>query len=192
MFFQVNKKSLCNNFVARFLVWRMTRCVQFIGEFLNVYHIHMIFHNKNNNKSYQLKLRPPNLMEGGSFLNARKLLFYNAVFRSFFNAPGVISQRARAVTSHLNFVCAAAPFILQRTMVLIFCSPRFSVSWFLGLLVSGFLGFLVSGSLGFSVSWFLGFCFFFGFWSLGFSVSRFVGFCVSWFLGFLVSGSLGF
>ena len=36
--------------------------------------------------------------EEGSFLNARKLLFYNAVFRSFFNPPGVISQRARAVS----------------------------------------------------------------------------------------------
>ena len=89
-------------------------------------------------------------MEGGPFLNARKWSFYNAVlFRSFFNAPGVISQRARAVTSCLNLVRAAAAFILQRAMVLTFCSPGFWVSWFLGLLVSWFLGFLVSGSLGF-------------------------------------------
>ena len=113
------------------------------------------------------------IMEGGSFLNARKWSFYNAVLRSFFNAPGVISQRARAFTLCLNFVCAAAAFILQRAIVLTFCSPGSWVSWFLGLLVSGFLGFLVSRSLGFSVSGFL-------------------GFCVSWFLGFLVSGSLGF
>ena len=97
-------------------------------------------------------------MEGGSFLNARKWSFYNAVlFRSFFNAPGVISQRARAVTSCLNLVRAAAAFILQRAMVLTFCSPGFWVSWFLGLLVSGFLGFWASWFLGFLVSGSLGF-----------------------------------
>ena len=118
-------------------------------------------------------------MEGGSFINARKWSFYNAVFRSFFNAPEVISQRARAVASRLHFVRAAAPFILQRAMVLTFCSPGFWVSWFLGLLVSGFLGFSVSGSLGF----------FFLF--LGLLVYRFLGFSVSWLLCLLVSGFLG-
>ena len=45
----------------------------------------------------------------------------------------VISQRARAVISCLNFVRAAAAFILRRVMVLTFCSP---VSGFLGLWVS--------------------------------------------------------
>ena len=122
------------------------------------------------------------IMEGGSFLNARKWSFYNAVFRSFFNAPGVISQRARAVTSCLNLVRAAAAFILQRAMVLTFCS--LSVSWFLGFLVSRFLGFCVSWFLGFLVSG-----------SLGFWVSWFLGLLVSvffWFLGLLVSASLGF
>ena len=131
--------------------------------------------------------------EGGSFLNARKLSFYNAVFRSFFNAPGVISQRARLLLRvYVSFVRAAAAFILQRAMVLTFCSPGFWVSWFLGLLVSGFLGFLVSWFLGFLVSrlrllvsGFLGFCVS---WFLGFSLScfEFLGFWVSWFLGFSV------
>ena len=106
--------------------------------------------------------------EGGSFLNARKWSFYNAVFRSFFNAPGVITQRAGAVTSCLNFVRAATASILQRAMVLTFCSPGFWVSWFLGLLVSGFLGFWVL------VSWFLGLL-----------VSRFLGFSLSCFRSFL-------
>jgi len=95
--------------------------------------------------------------EGGSFLNARKWSFYNAVFRSFFNAPGVISQRARAFTSCLNFVRAAAAFILQRAMVQTFCSPGFWVSGSLGFWVSWFSGLLVPWFLGFWVSWFLGF-----------------------------------
>ena len=63
-----------------------------------------------------------------------------------FNARGVISQRARAVTSCLNFVLAAAALILQRAMVLTFCSPGFWVSWLLlaALGCSWFLALLLS------------------------------------------------
>ena len=70
-------------------------------------------------------------------------------------------------------------FILQRAMVLSFCSPGFWGSWFLGLLVSGLLGFWVSWFLGFLVSRSLGFCFF-CFW-----VSWFIGFSLSCFWSFL-------
>ena len=97
----------------------------------------------------------------GSFLNARKWLFYNAVFRSFFNAPGVISQRARAVTSKFRACSRCVHFATRHGSNFLF--PRF-------------LGFLVSGSLGFWVSWFLGLL-----------VPRFLGFWVSWFLGFSLS-----
>ena len=105
-------------------------------------------------------------MEGGSFLNARKW--------SFFNAPRVISQRARAVTPCLNFVrsfCNVPWFYLS-------VPP---VSGVLGFWVSWFLGFLVSGSLGFWVSWFLGLLVsvFFVSGYLGLSVSRFLAFGVS-------------
>ena len=41
---------------------------------------------------------------------------------------GVVFQRARAVTSCLNFIRAAAAFLLQRAMVLTFCCPGFWVS----------------------------------------------------------------
>ena len=101
-------------------------------------------------------------MEGGSFLNARKW--------SFFNAPRVISQRARAVTPCLNFVrsfCNVPWFYLS-------VPP---VSGVLGFWVSWFLGFLVSGSLGFWVSWFLG---------LLVSVFLFLGILVYRFLAFLL------
>ena len=108
--------------------------------------------------------------------------FYNAVFRLFFNAPGVISQRARLLLRvYISFVRAAVAFILQRAMVLTFCSPSFWVSWFLGLLVSGFLGFLVSWFLGLLVSRLF-----------GFSVSWLLRLLVSWFLGLLVSRFLAF
>ena len=93
----------------------------------------------------------------GVISQREKIVILQRGIRSFFNAPGVISQRTRAVTSCLNFVRAAAAFILQRAMVLTFCSPSFWVCWFLGLLVSGSLGFWVSWFLGFWVSWFLGF-----------------------------------
>ena len=130
------------------------------------------------------QLKPPSHSEGGSFLNAGSL--------SFFNAPGVISQHARAVASYPNFVPAATAFILQRAMALTFYSRGFWVSWFLGLLVSGFLALLVSRFLAllvFLVSWLLGLLVsgFLGcsvFASLGFWVSRFVTFGLSR-LGFL-------
>ena len=167
----------------------LPKYIQIFINILIILSIHLSFLLDFGLRDWEVKLKV--YKEGGSFLNARKWSFYNAVFRSFFNAPGVISQRARAVTSRLYFVRAAAPFILQRAMVLTFCSPGFWVSWFLGLLVlvSGFLGFSVSGSLGLLVSAFFGF---WVSWFLGFLVSGFLGFCVSWFLGFLVSGSFGF
>ena len=154
-------------------------------------------------------VKPVVQLQGGSF-------HFSTRQGSFLNAPGVISQRARAVTSCLHFVRAAAAFILQRAMVLTFCSPGFwvswflgrfwnlvseslgfSVSWFLGLLVSRFLGFWVSWFLGFSVSWLLrllvsGFLGLLVSASLGFWVSGSLGFCVSWFLGLLVSRLLAF
>ena len=99
---------------------------------------------------------------------------YLGIFRPFFNAPRVISQRARAVTPCLNFVRS-------------FCN----VPWFYLSVppVSGVLGLLVSWFLGFWVSWFLGFLvspF------LGLLVSVFFCFWVSWFIGFLVSRFLSF
>ena len=128
--------------------------------------------------------------EGGSFLNARKLSFYNAVFRLFFNAQGVISQRARLLLRvYISFVRAAVAFILQPAMVLTFCSPGFWVSWFLGLLVSGFLGFLVSWFLGLLVSRLFGFSVS---WLLRLLVSWLLRLLVSWFLGLLVSRFLVF
>ena len=120
------------------------------------------------------------IMEGGSFLNARKWSFYNAVFRSFFNAPRVISQRARAVTPCLNFVrsfCNVPWFYLSVPPVSGVLG--FWVSWFLGFWVSWFLGFWVSWFLGFWVSWFLFFLF------LGILVYRFLGFSLSCFRSFL-------
>ena len=168
----------------------LPKYIQIFINILIILSIHLSFLLDFGLRDWEVKLKV--YKEGGSFLNARKWSFYNAVFRSFFNAPEVISQRARAVTSRLHFVRAAAPFILQRAMVLTFCSPGFLVSRFLGFSVSWFLGLLVSRFLGFSVSGSLGFCFFLVSGSLGFSVSLFLGFCVSWFLGFLVSGSLGF
>ena len=93
--------------------------------------------------------------EGGHFstrengyFTTRYLGHFSTRQGSFLNAPGLLL---------LNFVRAAAAFILQRAMVLTFCSPGFWVSWFLGLLVSGFLGFWVSWFLGFLVSGSLGF-----------------------------------
>jgi len=161
----------------------LPKYIQIFINILIILSIHLSFLLDFGLRDWEVKLKV--YKEGGSFLNARKWSFYNAVFRSFFNAPEVISQRARAVTSRLHFVRAAAPFILQRAMVLTFCSR--------GFLVSRFLGFSVSWFLGFWVSWFLFFFFVFWVsWFLGFLVSLFLGFCVSWFLGFLVSGSLGF
>ena len=113
----------------------------------------------------------------------------------------VIFQRARGHFSMRqgcyfvsNFRACSRCFILQRAMVLTFCSPSFWVSWFLGFLVSGSLGFRVSWFLGFWVSWFLGFLVS---QFLGLLVSGFLGFWVSWFLffwflGFLSSASLCF
>ena len=166
----------------------LPKYIQIFINILIILSIHLSFLLDFGLRDWEVKLKV--YKEGGSFLNARKWSFYNAVFRSFFNAPEVISQRARAVTSRLHFVRAAAPFILQRAMVLTFCSRGFlvsrflgfSVSWFLGFWVSWFLFFfLFSGSLGFSVSWFL--CFL---------VSASLGFWVSWFLGLLVSSFLVF